>query len=103
MYLLVPPTVNEAPGMDVAGPLFGRVAYPRGVSLLVTGTRVREQRWPTIEQQRAADTTYLGGHEYLLTDAQAQVLIDAGYESCLTKTDAYGDTYEDGYSGSDPS
>lgn len=87
LYRLIPPTVLEAPGMDVAGRLFGRVRYPRGVSLLVTGTRVEEQRWPTIEQQQAADITYLGGHEYLLDDAAAQVLIDAGYGSNLEEVD----------------
>jgi hypothetical protein len=31
-----------------------------------------------------ADTYYLGGHAYTLTDEEAQVLIDAGYGDYLT-------------------
>lgn len=83
-YLLIPPIVMEAPGMGTAGRLFGRVAYPRGVSLLVFGDKVVEQRWPTIEQQLLADTTYLGGHEYVVDEAAAQVLTAAGFGECLT-------------------
>lgn len=96
-YRLIPPTVSEAPGTAVAGRLFGRVAYPRGVSLLVKGAQVVEKRWPTIEEQQAVDITYLGGHEYLITDEAAKVLIDAGYADNLEPFDGYVDTYEDQY------
>ena len=30
------------------------------------------------------DAYYLGGHEYILSDEEAQVLIDAGYDECLS-------------------
>jgi hypothetical protein len=94
-YLLVPPTVDEAPiGI---GPLFSRYGMPRGVSLLVTGNTVVEQRWPDQDQIAAADVTYLGGHEYVITDAAAQILIDAGYADCVEATDRYVDTYEEKY------
>lgn len=94
-YVLTPPTVAEA--AERTHPLFRRVRIPRGVSLLVTGSTVVEQRWPTIDQQRAADVTYLGGHVYVLSDARAQVLIDAGYGDCLTRTDVYVTDYEQRY------
>lgn len=86
-YKLIPPTVDEAPGMGVAGPLFGRVAYPRGISLLVIGGQVYQKRWPTIEEQWVAEATYLGGHEYILDDEAAQILIDAGYSDYLEPLD----------------
>lgn len=84
-YVLTPPTVSEA--AERTHRLFQRVPIPRGISLLVTGSTVVEQRWPTIEEQRDADVTYLGGHVYVLSDDQAQVLIDAGYGDCLTPTE----------------
>ena len=94
-YLFRPPVVMEAqPG---AGPLFGRIRTPRGVSVLVTGTSVVEKRWPTIEEIEAADVCYMGGHEYVITNASAQVLIDAGYADGIEATDKYLDVYEERY------
>ena len=86
MYRLTPPTVNEAPGA-AGGRLFGRIAYPRGISLLVKGSQVTEKRFPTIEEQQAVDITYMGGHEYEIDDEAAQVLIDAGYGDYLEPLD----------------
>lgn len=97
-YLLRPPTVDEGPVST--GPLFSRYSQPRGVSLLVTKgppCTVVEQRYPDQDQMEAADVVYLGGHEYLITDAAAQCLIEAGYADCLEFTDVYVDTYEGRY------
>ena len=58
---------------------------PRGMSLLVNGTTVTEIQTPYQDDIANADAAYLGGHEYILTDAQAQILIDAGYSSYLTQ------------------
>ena len=55
----------------------------RGVTLLVNGTVVTESRTPYQDDLANADTYYLGGHSYTLTDAEAQVLIDAGYSAYL--------------------
>jgi len=94
-YLLQPPTVMEGPiGFGV---LFSRYDQPRGVSLLVTGTDVVEQRYPDQDMMLAADVTYLGGHEYVITDEAAQILIDAGYGDCVEPFDGYVDTYEERY------
>ena len=96
-YVLIPPTVMEGPSARTTA-LFSRVRYPHGVSLLVTGSSVVEVRGPSIEMQREADATYLGGHRYTLTDEQAQPLIDAGYGSpVLERSDVYVDEYEEKY------
>jgi hypothetical protein len=58
---------------------------PRGVSLLVSGTIVTENMTPSQDDLAAADYYFLGGHEYTLSDTQAQVLIDAGYGDYLTQ------------------
>lgn len=57
---------------------------PRGVTLLVNGTTVTESRTPYQNDLADADTYYLGGHAYTLTDEEAQILIDAGYSAYLT-------------------
>lgn len=57
---------------------------PRGITLLVNGTTVSENRTPSQDDLANADAYYLGGHAYTLTDAEAQVLIDAGYSDYLT-------------------
>lgn len=93
--LFTPPTVDEGPAGG--GPLFSRYGMPRGISLLVTGTMVVEQRFPTVDQIAAADVAYIGGHIYQITDAAAQILIDAGYADCVEPFDGYIDTYEESY------
>ena len=57
---------------------------PRGVSLLINGTTVTENRTPSQDDLANADSYYLGGHAYTIDDAQAQILIDAGYSDYLT-------------------
>ena len=57
---------------------------PRGVTLIVNGTTVTENRTPYQDDLADADAYYLGGHAYTLTDAEAQILIDAGYSAYLT-------------------
>lgn len=57
---------------------------PRGVSLLVTGSVVTATQTPYQDDLAAADAYYLGGHEYILDEAAATVLINAGYGEYLT-------------------
>jgi hypothetical protein len=57
---------------------------PRGISLLVNGTTVTENRTPSQDDLADADAYYLGGHAYTLNDQEAQILIDAGYSDYLT-------------------
>ena len=57
---------------------------PRGYSLLVTGTTVVEVQTPSQDDLAAASYYFLGGHEYTVSQAQATVLINAGYSAYLT-------------------
>ena len=56
----------------------------RGITLLIKGTSVTENRTPSQDDLADADTYYLGGHAYTLSDQEAQILIDAGYSDYLT-------------------
>ena len=56
---------------------------PRAYTLIVNGTTVTEVQTPYQDDLANADTYYLGGHNYTLTDAEAQILIDAGYGDYL--------------------
>lgn len=58
---------------------------PRGQTLIVNGTTVTITLTPSQDDLAAASYYFLGGHEYTLSDYQAQVLIDAGYASWLTQ------------------
>lgn len=94
-YLLRPPIVMEGPAGG--GRLFSWYRIPQGISLLVTGSTVVEHRSPDQDQMAAADVTYLGGHEYVITDAAAQILIEAGHSDLLEPFDGYIDVYEESY------
>ena len=98
-YILVTPTRNETwlayPQNYAYSRLAGRpisgagtttflTDIPRGLSLLVTGTTVTENQTPSQDDLAAADYYFLGGHTYTVSDAQAAVLIAAGYSECLT-------------------
>jgi hypothetical protein len=52
--------------------------------LLVNGTTVTEVQTPYQDDIADADAAYLGGHEYILNESEAQILIDAGYGDYLT-------------------
>jgi hypothetical protein len=57
---------------------------PRGYSLLVNGTTVTKIQTPSQDQLAAASYYFLGGHEYTVSQAQADVLTNAGYGDYLT-------------------
>jgi hypothetical protein len=52
--------------------------------LIVNGTQVTITLTPSQDDLAAASYYFLGGHEYTLSDTQAQVLIDAGYGDYVT-------------------
>ena len=56
----------------------------RGITLLVNGSVVTENRTPSQDDLSDADAYYLGGHEYTISDSEAAILIAAGYSSYLT-------------------
>ena len=58
---------------------------PRGQTLIVNGTTVIATLTPSQDDLAAASYYFLGGHEYEISDYQAQVLTNAGYGSWLTQ------------------
>lgn len=56
----------------------------RGQTLIVNGTNVTLTMTPSQDDLAAASYYFLGGHEYEISDYQAQVLIDAGYGDYVT-------------------
>jgi len=57
---------------------------PRGQTLIVNGTTVTATLTPSQDDLAAASYYFLGGHEYTLSNTQAQVLINAGYGDYVT-------------------
>ena len=56
----------------------------RGISLLINGSTVTENRTPSQDDLAAADQYFLGGHVYTVDQATADILIAAGYSEYLT-------------------
>ena len=81
-YLFKPPTVDEGPAGF--GRLFWRYRIARANTILVYGTAVVSERTPGVDETQAADYCYLGGHEYIITDPERTILINAGYGANIT-------------------
>jgi len=56
----------------------------RGLTLIVNGTSVEETLYPYQDTLFDADWYILGGHTQEITDAQAAILIAAGYGNYVT-------------------
>ena len=56
----------------------------RGVTLLINGSTVTENRTPSQDDLAAADQYFLGGHQYVVDQTTANILIAAGYSEYLT-------------------
>jgi len=104
-YKLITPWLNQTYGIDdsnrfspyarLAGKEFnggtvnGNIPVsltdiPRGVSLLINGTTVSAEQTPSQDDLAAASFYYLGGHEYTISNYEANILINAGYGSYVT-------------------
>lgn len=81
-YLLKTPTRDEGPAGW--GRLFWRYKIARGDSLLVFGTAVVRVRTPAVQDTQSADYAYIGGHEYILSQAEYDILVNAGYGQYIT-------------------
>lgn len=96
-YSLFTPWDNETwiPDGDINSP-YGRLAgrplsngnrltdIGRGISLLINGSTVTESRTPSQDDLASADQYFLGGHNYEVDQATADILIAAGYGAYLT-------------------
>jgi hypothetical protein len=78
MYKFVTPYVEEGPAG--LGPLFSRYRLRKGVSVFKYNGEFYEMRYPTNDDILGAEVFYMGGNEYIIDDAAAQDLINAGYE-----------------------
>jgi hypothetical protein len=83
-YLFVTPTVPSVVFTEER--LVSYLRPPGGVTLLLEGGVVTEVQFPTQDQVSAADVAYIGGHQYTVTEQEAQVLRDAGYTANLYAT-----------------
>jgi hypothetical protein len=52
--------------------------------LLINGTTVSAEQTPSQDDLAAASYYYLGGHEYTISDYEANILINAGYGDYVT-------------------
>ena len=57
---------------------------PRGYTLIVNGTTVTTEQTPSQDTLAAADSYYLGGTTNTISNAEAQIFINAGYSSFVT-------------------
>jgi hypothetical protein len=74
----VGPTIKETPA--AFGRLFSRYGIDRGISLVQRqDTTYYLTRYPALSELEAALTYYLGGHEYVLSDAEVTSITAAGY------------------------
>lgn len=71
------PSVDEGPA-SWSNPLFYRIKLARGITILETAGVYRSLRFPTQDEIAAATTTYMGGHEYTVSDAIKAALIAGG-------------------------
>lgn len=77
VYTFIPPTVEEGPAGG--NYLFARYTLTRGVTVLKVGSDWLEVRFPTQDLIAEASAVYMGGHEYVVTQAERDDLVAAGY------------------------
>lgn len=81
-YYFVGPKVKETPA--AYDRLFIRFGIDRGISVIQRQDGTYYQtRYPAQTELETARTYYLGGHEYLLSDAEVASLTAAGYGSYI--------------------
>lgn len=82
-YTFVTPTVEEGP---IGGHrLFEFYKMPRGITIIKYNNEYYEMRYPSEDDFIGADAVYVGGHEYVVSDSEADDLTDAGYGDYLTE------------------
>ena len=76
-YVFTPPATEEGPAGF--GWLFWRFRIARGDTILVYGTSIVRERTPGVDETQAADYCYLGGHSYVITPVEYNILVNGGY------------------------
>ena len=81
MHQFIPPVVRRSYGDH---PLFGRLKWRVGTTVLKQGDFYRNVEMPETEDVDTADAAYIGGHVYKVSDAEAAALTEAGYGEGLS-------------------
>jgi hypothetical protein len=81
-YIFNPPTVEEGPAGFSR--LFWRYRIARANTILVYGTAIVSERTPGVDETQAADYCYLGGHSYVITPVEYNILVNGGYGANIT-------------------
>ena len=80
----VPSMPNPKTDFDDGGRGNNLLRYVRrpaaAVCVIIDGAGVHEKQSPTQVELAAATFHYLGGHDYLVSDAERLILLAAGYE-----------------------
>lgn len=78
-YTFTPPTYELKPVH--AGPLLSRYRFPYAYSVIKRGSSYESVVSPSVDlfEDPAVDFIYQGGHVYTVSDAEAALLIAAGY------------------------
>lgn len=72
-------------GGTINGPIAPSITdIARGQTIIVNGTNVSVTLTPSQDDLASASYYFLGGHEYIISDYQAQVIINAGYGDYVT-------------------
>lgn len=84
--VLTNPSIQETPA--AWHPLFARYGLHRGITIIQDASGAWSSvRYPAQTEIEAALTTYMGGHRHILTTAEAEELILAGYGPYVTLED----------------
>lgn len=80
IYRLVLPTERLSFTDDY---FFGRFRVDAGVSMLITGSTVKLQTYPSQGELAAADSYFLGGYRHQVTQDIRDVVVGAGYSGLI--------------------
>jgi hypothetical protein len=83
-YIFNPPTVDEGPAGFSR--LFWRYKIARANTILVYGQAIISERTPGVDETQAADYCYLGGHSYVISPVEYNILVNGGYAAYITTT-----------------
>jgi hypothetical protein len=81
-YIFTTPSEPEGPAGGHR--LFEFYTLDRGITVYRMGTQFFEERYPSQDTLIEADEFWMGGQQYEVSDATADLLTDAGYGEYLT-------------------
>lgn len=76
-WLFRPPTVDEGPAVPGSA-LMRFYKITQGITILDNSGVYSRVRYPIVDETTAATNVYMGGHEYVVSDATKAALIAGG-------------------------